>query len=118
MNIEQRAGHQTEGQLSEMAANTHLTQSAISPQSIADLTSDQRALLELRLQRRAVINRQSRIPPITRVARVGELALSFAQQRMWFLGRLEPGDHSYNIPIAVRLRGQLEVETIAAGRLY
>ncbi|TAE53139.1 MAG: amino acid adenylation domain-containing protein, partial [Nostocales cyanobacterium] len=37
-----------------------------------------------------------------------ELQLSFAQQRLWFLNQLEPDNSSYNIPVALRLQGNLE----------
>ena len=33
---------------------------------------------------------------------------SFAQQRLWFLHYLEPGAASYNLPVALRLTGQLD----------
>ncbi|MFY9557467.1 MAG: amino acid adenylation domain-containing protein, partial [Blastocatellia bacterium] len=40
------------------------------------------------------------------------LPLSFSQQRVWFLERLEPGGSVYNIPAAVRLIGNLDVEAL------
>src|SRR5262249_52130004 len=40
--------------------------------------------------------------------RVEPLRLSFSQQRLWFLQRLSPEDPSYNLPFAVRLRGEVE----------
>ena len=51
-------------------------------------------------------------PPITRVARGAALPLSFAQQRLWFLDQFEPGNASYNMPAAVRMRGQLDVDAL------
>ncbi|MDB9510445.1 amino acid adenylation domain-containing protein [Kamptonema animale CS-326] len=51
-------------------------------------------------------------PPIERVSREGELPLSFAQQRLWFLDQLQPGNPAYNIPAAVRLKGILNLEVL------
>ena len=42
------------------------------------------------------------------VPRTGNLPLSFAQQRLWFLDRLLPDKAAYNIPAVWRLRGQLD----------
>ncbi|WP_050577287.1 non-ribosomal peptide synthetase [Pseudomonas cremoricolorata] len=39
-------------------------------------------------------------------------ALSYAQQRMWFLWELEPGSGAYNLPAAVRLTGALDVAVL------
>ncbi|HEV2733974.1 MAG TPA: condensation domain-containing protein, partial [Longimicrobiaceae bacterium] len=47
-------------------------------------------------------------PPIVRVPRGGPLPLSFAQQRLWFIDRLEPGSAAYNMPYALRLRGRFD----------
>jgi len=39
-------------------------------------------------------------------------ALSYAQQRMWFLWQLDPHSGAYNLPGAVRLTGQLNVPAL------
>jgi amino acid adenylation domain-containing protein len=51
-------------------------------------------------------------PPIVPVSRDGELPLSFAQQRLWFIDQLEPGTSVYNFPAAVRLKGPLNLEAL------
>jgi len=40
--------------------------------------------------------------------------LSFAQQRLWFLDRLEPGSAAYNVPVALRLCGKLDISCLSA----
>ncbi|MFO0762808.1 MAG: non-ribosomal peptide synthase/polyketide synthase, partial [Byssovorax sp.] len=48
------------------------------------------------------------LPPITRMLPGAERPLSFAQERLWFLDRLNPGDISYNVPVAMQLVGTLD----------
>ncbi|HEX2223014.1 MAG TPA: condensation domain-containing protein, partial [Thermoanaerobaculia bacterium] len=54
------------------------------------------------------------VPPLVRAGRQGMLPLSFAQQRLWFLNRLDPDSPAYNISVALRLEGKLETAALEA----
>ncbi len=43
-----------------------------------------------------------------RMARTGDVPLSFVQQRLWFLDQLEPGTSTYTIAVRRRLRGPID----------
>src|SRR6185369_18000962 len=43
-----------------------------------------------------------------------EFAASYAQQRLWLLDRLEPGNVIYNIPLAYQLKGRLDLAALQA----
>ncbi len=51
---------------------------------------------------------------LTPVTRPQIVPLSFAQQRMWFLNRLEGAGAVYNMPLALRLTGDLNVAALEA----
>ncbi len=51
---------------------------------------------------------------IETVARDAQLPLSFAQQRLWFLDRLDGAGTAYNMPVALRLKGPLQRDALAA----
>lgn len=50
---------------------------------------------------------------IVRSDELGPAPLSFAQERLLFLDRLRPGNHAYNLPSAIRLRGTLRRRALA-----
>ncbi|WP_331831757.1 amino acid adenylation domain-containing protein [Pseudomonas sp. LH21] len=54
----------------------------------------------------------SQAPAFTIVDRNQPLPLSYAQQRQWFLWQLEPESAAYNIPSALRLKGELNIEAL------
>jgi amino acid adenylation domain-containing protein len=77
----------------------------------AAISPETRALLEARLKERRAAAPPPRILPSDRR---DALPLSFAQQRLWFLDRLEPGSSLYNVPMAGRVRGVLDLDALGA----
>ncbi|WP_067460885.1 non-ribosomal peptide synthetase [Actinomadura macra] len=67
-------------------------------------------MLRRRLQGRGQGGGRQAIAPADRS---GRLPLSFGQQQMWFLNRLDPDGTEYLVPMVLRLRGQLDVAAFA-----
>ncbi|MBW8879249.1 MAG: amino acid adenylation domain-containing protein, partial [Acidobacteria bacterium] len=53
------------------------------------------------------------LPPIEALERNARHALSYAQQRLWFIDRLEGESSQYNIPVAVQVTGELDADAFA-----
>jgi amino acid adenylation domain-containing protein len=60
---------------------------------------------------RGVESNGGKIPTVDRDL---SLPLSFAQQRLWFLDRIEPNSSSYNIPETIGLSGELNLQILQA----
>ena len=56
--------------------------------------------------------RASDTDPILPREQHGPAPLSFAQQRLWFLQQLEPESYVYNIPVALRIEGPLNLAAL------
>ncbi|MBV9108804.1 MAG: amino acid adenylation domain-containing protein, partial [Gemmatimonadetes bacterium] len=52
------------------------------------------------------------LQPVVPVPRDGPLPLSFAQERLWFLHRMDPASAAYSMRTALRLSGALEVPAL------
>jgi amino acid adenylation domain-containing protein len=72
--------------------------------------SEHLKLLELLLQKKGINISSPRAIP--RRTNFGPTPLSFAQFRLWFLEQMEPGNPFYNITIALRLRGKLNITAL------
>lgn len=55
----------------------------------------------------------SNIPPIVPVERTGIHPLSFAQERLWFLNRLEGNNANYNMSAVIKITGDLNVKALS-----
>ena len=53
------------------------------------------------------------MPALTRRAPGGDVVLSFAQQRLWFMARLDGGSAAYHIPVGLLLDGPLDQAALA-----
>ncbi|WP_405974467.1 amino acid adenylation domain-containing protein [Streptomyces sp. NBC_00988] len=77
-----------------------------------DAASVRAELLRRRLAGRG--GRTARRSLIERADRGAPLPLSFGQQQMWFLNRMDPDSVEYAVPLVLRLRGPLDTEALTA----
>src|SRR5579872_3589898 len=80
---------------------------------INTLSEKRRALFELLVNEGK--RKNSERAPIPKRQRAGCGELSYAQARLWFLNQLQPENAFYNCPLALRLRGRVEVWALERG---
>ncbi len=76
---------------------------------IQNLSPAKLELLRQRVKQNEAAQKQVILPRSDSQASV---PLSFAQQRLWFLDRFNPESSFYNVPTAIRLRGELNVTAL------
>ncbi|MEV6370682.1 amino acid adenylation domain-containing protein [Micromonospora musae] len=69
------------------------------------------ALIAQRLRRRQATATAARVAPRPPDA---EVPLSYAQERVWFMDQLAPGEAAYHIAVPLRVRGPLDVPALRA----
>lgn len=84
---------------------------ALSPDLRQRLADSKDALLELLSTQRDAVT-ATRLPAIAPRPLEQRSALSYSQQRLWFLDQLLPGRATYIMPFVYRLRGPLQVEAL------
>lgn len=80
-------------------------------QKIAGLSPEKLKLLAQKLNKKKV-NVLSQIPIVSQSRQSHTFPVSFAQQRIWFLDQLQPGNPSFNICQFMRLIGRLNVAAL------
>lgn len=79
-----------------------------------ELTARRDEIIEaVREREQRKLSRRERDLQPTRIPRNGRLPLSFAQQRLWFLDRLNPGGNAYTIGGASRVSGAIDLDVFA-----
>ena len=58
--------------------------------------------------------KKSEVPAIVPADRTqyDRLPLSFSQERLWFINQLEPDSAGYNVPVVVRIQGELDADEL------
>ncbi|MCP5042354.1 MAG: non-ribosomal peptide synthetase, partial [bacterium] len=82
---------------------------ALTPEVRAELTAHKPELLEWL---HAVGEPVAAAAPIERADRSGSLPLSFGQEQVWIIEQLAPGNGAYHIPMALAVRGDLQIDPL------
>jgi len=81
---------------------------ALTPDLLAQLKAHKAEVITFLRQARAT----SQLPPIEHVDRSSFLALSFSQQRLWWLHQFEPDSTSNNMPVVLKFTGTLDIQRL------
>ncbi|MEI2579454.1 amino acid adenylation domain-containing protein [Scytonema sp. PRP1] len=88
----------------------HAPEGVLTPKLRQEIAGRKTEIIQL-LQKAKQVKASHHLP-IQRVPRDGELPLSFAQQRLWFLHQLSPDSSFNNMLLVLRLSGSLNVPAL------
>lgn len=74
---------------------------------ISKLSEERQALFNTLLSKSKSKNNR-----ISRYTRSGNISMSHAQKRLWFIDELDPGNPAYTCPVPLRLRGRLDKQAL------
>jgi len=87
-------------------------ETGVHPARADALSGDKAKLLDLLLQQKAAAVQAIRPCPRIQGPEAVRTATSWAQQRLWFIDQLGEGGAAYNIPVALRLHGDLDLTAL------
>jgi amino acid adenylation domain-containing protein len=108
------AGPEPEEAAEALQARLSARQEEVSERRSA-LSGQKRAALAKLMKSKAARLQAADELTIPRRGAAGPARLSFGQERLWFLDRLEPGTPLYNVTIALRLEGRLDLDAFRRG---
>ncbi|MBE9224382.1 amino acid adenylation domain-containing protein [Phormidium sp. LEGE 05292] len=83
---------------------------------LENLSPEKRELVLQKLKEQQELSRQNhhkqQTPSLAPISRQQSLPLSFAQQRLWFIDKLEAENCPYNVPIFWQLSGDLQIPVL------
>ena len=85
-------------------------------QRLSQLSPELRTQLMGRINGRVTSSSFQVIPSVVRSR--ASFPLSFAQQRLWFIEQVEPGNAAYNIATAIHLKGEFSVALLEQSFIY
>ncbi|MBW4660754.1 MAG: amino acid adenylation domain-containing protein [Drouetiella hepatica Uher 2000/2452] len=95
-----------DGESDQMRLHCNAPEAVLTPDLGAEISARKAEIIAFLNQAHAASRASA--AAIRPVVRSGNLPLSFAQQRLWFLDQMQPGSPLYHIPEATRLIGSLD----------
>ncbi len=74
------------------------------------LSPKKQALLEQRLK--GALNKQADLKIMPARIKSEPVVLSYAQQHLWIVDQMQPGNPAYNVPVVFKIKGELDIQCL------